>query len=159
MPDALNLTTFGMLALSLVMKTFANETFQHEYFFPDSVGKYKRSRQCFLFSLQNKDNLKPFKCPIYNHQNNKAIWCDYTCGAIFGSGHDLLISSDANTNQHSYTNLGRTYHPPRGYEPGTLETKDLLAGSYKFTPTEIEVFRCYTKVTKASCKRFASIYK
>ena len=60
-------------------------------------------------------------------------------GAAFGE--DMFISSNANTNQHSRTDLGKTYRPPRGYEPGTLQAKALLAGSYQFTPTEIEVFR------------------
>ena len=116
----------------------------------DSFGEYKRSKQCFLFSLRNKDNLKPFKCPIYDRRNEKAIWCDSTCGAIFGAGHDLLISSDANTNQYSYANLGNTYRPPRGYEPDAPRTRTLLAGSYKFTPTEIEVFR---RLMKAKVQR------
>ena len=55
-------------------------------------------------------------------------------------GYDLLISSNANTNQDSYTELGNTYHPPRGYEPGTPQAKALLAGSYQFVPTENGIF-------------------
>ena len=102
--------------------------------------QYKRSTKSFLFSLQNKDNLKPFKCPIYGHQNHGAIGCFYHWGAVFGYGHDLRISSDANTNQFSSTNLGDTYRPPPGYEHNTPQTRALLAGSYKFKPTEIEVF-------------------
>ena len=103
-------------------------------------GQYKRSTKSFLFSLRNKDNLKPFKCPIYDHRNGYAIACFSGWGAVFGGGPDLSISSDANTNQDSLTNLGDTYRPPPGYEPGTSQTRALLAGNFEFTPTEIEVF-------------------
>ena len=102
------------------------------------LGGYKRSTESFLFSLRNKDKLKPFKCPIYDYRNDKAIWCGFGMAAVFGQ--DLRISSDANTNELSYTHFGDTYRPPSGYEPGTSQTRALLAGSCKFTPTEIEVF-------------------
>lgn len=61
-------------------------------------------------------------------------------GAALDGGYDLLISSNANTNQDSCTELGNTYHPPRGYEPGTPQAKALLAGSYQFAPTENGIF-------------------
>ena len=109
--------------------------------FSGDFGEYKRSTKSFLFSLRNKDNLTPFKCPIHDHQNDKAIWCQPSFGAIFGEGYDLLITSNANANQKSHSNLGYTYRPPRGYEPGTPQTRALLAGIYYFLPTEIEVFR------------------
>ena len=106
-------------------------------FFPE----YKRSEKSFLFSLQNKDNLRPFKCPTYaDHRNKKAICCKYSSGAIFGDGYDLSVSSNASKNNNSYSNLGITYRPPDGYRPDTAQTKALLAGSYCFTPNEIEVF-------------------
>ncbi len=44
-------------------------------------------------------------------------------------------------NQDSYSNLGKTYQPPPGYEYDTPETKALLGGSEYFTPSEIEVFQ------------------
>jgi hypothetical protein len=53
----------------------------------------------------------------------------------------MYISDNANSNHSSYTNLGDTYQPPEGYQYFTPQTKALLAGIYKFTPTEIEVFR------------------
>ena len=109
--------------------------------FSGSIFEHKSSSHSYLFSLRNKENLKPFKCPIYDQRNEKAVWCYSLCGAIFGGGPDLHISSNANTNLLSFTNLGGTYCPPRGYKPDTPQTRALLAGSYKFTPTEIEVFR------------------
>ena len=105
------------------------------------LGLSKHSECAFLFSLRNKNKIPPFKCPVYDQQKNKAIYCSLWNGATFGGGHDLHISSDANTNQYSCSNLGFTYQPPPGYQPGTPQTKALLAGSEKFTPTEVEVFR------------------
>ena len=61
-------------------------------------GDFKRSTKSFLFSLRNKDNLKPFKCPIYN-ENSYAIMCYSAFGAAFGDGYDLFICSYANRNQ------------------------------------------------------------
>ncbi len=76
---------------------------------------------------------------IDHARKGNAICSDPRHGAIFGRG-DLHISKDANTNQNSFSNLGMTYQPPPGYEPGTPQTKALLAGSEYFTPSEIEVF-------------------
>ena len=84
--------------------------------------------------------MQPFKCPIINGENGNAIYCDPSLGARFGRGHDLCIVNNANTNQHSYSNLGYTYQPPAGYQHGTQQTQSLFTGSYNFAPTEIEEF-------------------
>jgi hypothetical protein len=84
--------------------------------------------------------MQPFKCPIINGQNGNAIHCGSSYGALFGGGHGLYISSNANSNQSSFSNLGATYQPPPGYQHGTQQTQALFAGSRNFTPTEIEVF-------------------
>ena len=52
----------------------------------------------------------------------------------------LTVATLTNTNQHSYSNFGNTHQPPAGYQFDTPQTQSLFAGSYKFTPTEIEVF-------------------
>ncbi|XP_028392236.1 E3 ubiquitin-protein ligase TRIM33-like [Dendronephthya gigantea] len=107
-----------------------------------AYGEYKRSNSSYLFSLVNKENIRPFKCLIKVGQNDKAISCQRDLSAIFGSRDcDLFISSNANTNQYSFSVLGNTYQPPPGFEPGAPQTNILLAGSLKFTPSEIEVFR------------------
>jgi hypothetical protein len=102
----------------------------------------ENSEQSFLFSLRNKDNLPPFKCPIYKHKHYGAIVCGHHYGASFGGliASDLVISDKANTNRRSFSDLGDIYQPPPGYQYGTPQTKALLAGSENFTPTEIEVF-------------------
>ena len=109
--------------------------------FLSGLAEVKNSEQSFLFSLRNKDNLSPFKCPIYDHKHEDAILCGRRYGAAFGYLGDLRISDEASTNQRSFSNLGGTYQQPPGYQYGTPQTKALLAGSENFTPTEIEVFR------------------
>ena len=105
-----------------------------------SGDNYKRSNSSFLFSLNNKDNLPSFKADIKQEQHQYAIYCCADYGPTFGGGHDLHISNNANTNQKSYTKLNHTYQPPTDYAPGEDKTLNLLAGAYKFTPDEIEVF-------------------
>ena len=111
---------------------------QFFFFFHPLGAGYKSSNVSFLFSLRNPNNLQPFKCPIIT--NGYAIHCNYTFGAIFGGGHDLLIDNNANSNQSSCSNLGNTYQPPPGYQRGTQQNRELFAGSHSFTPTEVEVF-------------------
>jgi hypothetical protein len=84
--------------------------------------------------------MQPFKCPIINGRNGNAIYCLPSYGATFGGGHGLVIFSNANSNQNSYSNLGHTYQPPPGYQYNTQQTQSLFAGSKNFTATEIEVF-------------------
>ncbi|XP_028392261.1 E3 ubiquitin-protein ligase TRIM33-like isoform X2 [Dendronephthya gigantea] len=89
------------------------------------------------------ENMRPFKCPIKEGRNDKAIRCHPYSGAVFGGsgdGRDLFISSNASTNKYSMSNLGDTYQAPPGFKPGVQQTNALLAGSYEFTPSEIEVF-------------------
>lgn len=61
-------------------------------------------------------------------------------GPTFGQGHDLAISNRCNDNSMSYSFLGETYEPPKGYTTGNLEARNLLAGSYDFICDEYEVF-------------------
>ena len=75
-----------------------------------------------------------------NSRGEKAICCNPERGAVFGGGHDLSISHNANKNQRSFSNIGYTYQLPLEYTTGDLQTKALLAGSFSFTPTEIETF-------------------
>lgn len=95
-------------------------------------GKYASSHTCFLYSLLGPAlDTPPSKFlviqPAYainNHPGN---------GPIFGSGADLYISSDCNTNQDSYSQLGRSYG-----DPSCLPHH--LAGEQYFMVEEYEVF-------------------
>ena len=88
-----------------------------------------------LFSLRNNENLPPFIANVTPGYEQYAIYCHPGYGPKFGGGHGVHIADNANGNQESYSNLGYYQVPP-----GTRTSNALLAGSYNFTPTEIEVF-------------------
>ena len=95
-----------------------------------------------MFSLKNKDNLQPFKSLILNV--NRAAISNPLYGALFGnggndSGLDLFISDNPRLSQ-CYADLGNSYKLPEGYIKGTDKARSLLAGSFRFSPSEIEVF-------------------
>ena len=66
-------------------------------------------------------------------------YCASGYGPTFGGGHDFYISSDSNTNNSSYSNLGHSYKNPN-YSYNTNEAKNFLAGAYNFQVGEIEVY-------------------
>ena len=100
---------------------------------------YRESWNSFIFSLVNRYNLPPFKSNVY--QNNRySIYTTSNHGPIFGGGHDICIVNNARFSTSSYSNFGYTYRPPYGYSYSGSNTQSLLAGSYKFKPTEVEVF-------------------
>ena len=108
-------------------------------FIGDNDIAFKKSWICFLFSLKNKDHLPPFKAEVYQH-SDVAIVAAQGYGPIFGSGNDLHISNNAHSSSLSYANLGWTYKPPTNYTYGTPKCKALLAGTYQFNATEVEVY-------------------
>ena len=58
----------------------------------------------------------------------------------------MYISDFASSNRKSYSNLGNTYSPPSGYSYGSTFARTFLAGTYQFTPGEIETFYETTQV-------------
>ena len=75
-------------------------------------------------------------------ENNKrgSIRCHSGLGPTFGGGYDIFIHKTARSNSNSYSNLGWTYSPPRGYSYGSTFAQTFLAGTYRFTPDEVETF-------------------
>ena len=65
-----------------------------------------------------------------------AIYRGSSYGPIFGSGHDIYIANNANSNTKSTANFGHSYSVPSGVKDKTT----ILAGTYNFTPDEVEVF-------------------
>ena len=65
-----------------------------------------------------------------------AIYRSSSYGPTFGGGHDIVIKDNANSNTNSYTNFGQSYSLPSGIK----DRITILAGTYKFTPDEVEVF-------------------
>ena len=57
-------------------------------------------------------------------------------GPVFGAGHALYISTNANTTANSHSNLGNTY---RSLTPWPDKTS--LAGSNRFKLLEYEVYQ------------------
>ncbi len=90
-----------------------------------------------MFSLRNHDDLPPFKASLQDENDPRGIYRDSKFGPMFG--YDLVIYDNARSNAHSYTDIGGTFQPPLGYIYKTPSTQSLLAGSYKFTPAEVEV--------------------
>ena len=99
-------------------------------------GTYKQASGSFIFSLRNKENLPPFKAPLKSQGTPYAIYCRSSYGPIFGAGFDLYISNNAASNTNSYTSFGRYYQLPSGVSSSST----ILAGTYNFSPSEVEVF-------------------
>ena len=101
------------------------------------------SSKAFIYSLTNNNGsghavYNPVKLRVNTDKYNKAvIWCDSN-GPTFGLW-DISISNNAASNQDSYTRCGHSFPLPPGYSLSGSNCR-FYAGSYKFTPTDIEVF-------------------
>jgi len=67
---------------------------------------------------------------------SRAIYRSSSYGPTFGGWYDIYIANNANRNTYSYTDFGSSYFLPSGVQ----DRETILAGSYKFTPDEVEVF-------------------
>ncbi|XP_066023558.1 uncharacterized protein [Pocillopora verrucosa] len=98
----------------------------------DSSRSYGNTPRAFIFSLRNKE-LHPFKSMVKTGKN--AIYKDSTHGPTFGSGRDIYIADNANSNNNSFT-VPSDFETPKGAnEPTTI-----LAGTQHFSPDDWEVF-------------------
>ena len=64
-----------------------------------------------------------------------AIYRSSSYGPTFGH-LDIAIKDNANSNTNSYTLFGHSYSIPSGIK----DRNTILAGTYMFTPDEVEVF-------------------
>ena len=115
----------------------------HLYFLVGSRSGYRYDSNAFLFSLVNKPGWAPVKLPQagkYSSRRQYSIYDNPSYGPTFGAGHDIYISNYASSNRNSNTNLGHEYSPPSEYSYGSTFAKTFLAGTYTFTPDEIETF-------------------
>ena len=76
---------------------------------------------------------------LKNWNDQYAIYRGSGEAQYFGLGYDLHISSNAGFNRNSYARPGNTYQNPPGYIYNRPNTNSLLAGSFHFTPSEVEV--------------------
>ena len=90
----------------------------------------------------NKPGWAPVKLPQTGKYSSRrfSIYGSSSFGPIFGNGHNILISNYASSNSNSQGSLGWTYSPPSGYSYPSTFAVTFLAGSYKFTPDEVETF-------------------
>ncbi|CAH3186041.1 unnamed protein product [Porites evermanni] len=101
--------------------------------------RYVSSSKSFLFSLYNINGYVPVKVNITSSHYSNAIYTWSAYGPTFGAGHDLHISDNAANNSYPYTSCGWSYSSPPGYSAYHSSCK-FYAGSYNFTPTDVEVF-------------------
>ena len=91
----------------------------------------------------NKPGWAPVKLPQagkYSSNRADSIYVGSSSGPSFGGGSDSYISNYASSNSNSYSNLGFTYSPPSGYSLHSTFAQTFLAGTYHFTPDEVETF-------------------
>ena len=103
------------------------------FFFESGDADYLHCSQSFLFSMVNPQGVAPNKMPLVKNQQC-AIRCSSEFGPTFGRGHDLYISTNANTGDVSYSNLGIAYQLPTG------KKSTFFTGARNFIVTDYEVF-------------------
>ena len=101
--------------------------------------RYVYSSKSFLFSLYNINGYAPVKLNIKSSHYSNAIYRCFDRGPAFGNGHDLRLTHEAEGYRNSYTYCGSSFPLPPGYSASGYSCK-FYAGSYKFTPSNVEVF-------------------
>ncbi|EDO27529.1 predicted protein [Nematostella vectensis] len=101
-----------------------------------SGGGYQSSTKSFLFTLCNKNGYRPEKLPLRRAPDEYAICDDTRYGPMFG-GFDLCIAGNAGGNKVSCTEPHKYARPQGAPSDGKC---DVFAGTWKFTPDEMEVF-------------------
>ena len=105
--------------------------------------QYRYDSQAFLFSLVNKPGWAPVKLTqtgMYSYYRSNSIYDCSSYGPTFGGGFDIFIDDHASSSSNSYANPGNTYSAPSGYSYGSTFSNTFLAGTYYFTPDEVETF-------------------
>lgn len=127
------LETSGRVPVHFLFFTFSDSNFYFSLSFPWSLqfnlqGVYTFPNQQRRTAIVQKHGEK---LVIRNLQVLKLC-------PTFGGGHDIYISSDANSNTNSYTDFGQS-----NYYAVPSVVKDLytiLAGTRSFSPDEVEVY-------------------
>ena len=100
----------------------------------ESSGGYSYTSNAFIFSLSNKEGLKPFKSNV--RRPEYAIYRSSKYGPRFGSRVGIIIVNHANRNKYSRAYLGYSY--PALSE--VMDRRTILAGDVFFYPDDWEVF-------------------
>jgi hypothetical protein len=126
--------------LTIIKSTGGNIFGGYTDAFWDQDDHSKLDENAFVFSLINKEK-KPARFNVAKGKERNAIVCSGSYGPIFGtgSGNDLCIVSESNTN-FNFSNFGHNYVHPC-YLADSNRAKCFLAGTYQFKVEEIEVFQ------------------
>ena len=112
------------------------------YYLPD-ICFFGYSSKAFIYSLTNNNGsghavYNPVNLRVKSDKYHRAVYrCDIF-GPVFGDS-DIEISNNSASNQDSFTYCGDSYPLPPGYSLSGPNCT-FYAGSYQFTPTDIEVF-------------------
>ena len=140
----MTLCTWEMVSqVSIKMASLVTAVFHFFFSLIDSSDKYQYDSKAFLFSLVNRPGWAPVQLPQTGRHSSKRVYSvrfRSSYGPTFGGGHDIYISNSASSNSNSGSNLGHTYSPPSGHSYGSTFAQTFLAGTYYFTPDEVETF-------------------
>ena len=109
----------------------------------DSSNHYQYDSKAFLFSLVNRPGWAPVKLPQtgrYSSYRAHSVLFGSSYGPTFGGGHDIQIFNSGQSSGNLHSNLGCTYSAPSGHSYGSTFAQTFLAGTYTFTPDEVETF-------------------
>ncbi|XP_048577411.1 uncharacterized protein LOC116611725 [Nematostella vectensis] len=103
---------------------------------------WQSSSRSFLFTLCNKNGYRPEKLPLRDPPDKFAIYDHTSYGQVFGDpwfcgGSDLYIADNAGGNKVSRTEPHKYARPQGATFDGPC---DVFAGTWTFTPDEMEVF-------------------
>ena len=104
----------------------------------DSVNRHKSDPNAFIFSLINARKY-PHLIPIRTTVNQKAVYCHYDYGPVFGA-FDICVKDHSNSRNTSYSELGKSYDFQL-FLKGTKEAECFLASSSTFQTSDFEVFQ------------------
>ncbi|KAL9968218.1 hypothetical protein ACROYT_G026567 [Oculina patagonica] len=104
---------------------------------------WRTTPNAFIFSLRNKEGVRPFKSVIKDPEH--AIASTKDAGPFFGLGYNLAL---LNSEIQSYTGVssisqlsdGSYYDIPDNVKSAIGSDKMYLAGTYLFDPDEVEAF-------------------
>jgi hypothetical protein len=103
-----------------------------------NTRKSDNNLRSFLFTLNNPHGIPPRKFVLKAERKQYAMYCNSTRCAVLGSGCDILVSDNCNTNRESYTKIGTRWSTTTYENDTTFE--DFFTAAKKFTVKEIEVF-------------------
>ena len=102
--------------------------------FSESSGNWSATSEAFIFSLNNNEGLAPFVSQVEKGITDWAIYGNSQFGPYFGI--DAIITDNADSNSFSEAGLGYFYSAP----PAVQDSDTVLAGTWFFSPDEVEVF-------------------